>query len=54
MAGPATLKHAFEKEGDPEHVGGTGYPAELASSVITIINTGMKHARSMTCICAAS
>jgi replicative DNA helicase len=38
MAGPATLKNYFEKEGDLEHVGGTEYLVELASSVITIIN----------------
>jgi replicative DNA helicase len=38
MAGPVTLKNYFEKEGDLEHVGGTEYLAELASSVITMIN----------------
>jgi replicative DNA helicase len=38
MAGPVTLKNYFEKEGDFEHVGGTEYLAELASSVFTIIN----------------
>jgi replicative DNA helicase len=38
MAGPVTLKKYFEKEGDLEHVGGTEYLAELASSVITMIN----------------
>jgi replicative DNA helicase len=38
MAGLVTLKNYFEKEGDLEHVGGTEYLAELASSVITIIN----------------
>jgi replicative DNA helicase len=38
MAGPVTLKHAFEKEGDPEHLGGTEYMAELASSVIKMMN----------------
>ena len=38
MAGPVTLKNSFEKEGDLAHVGGTEYLAQLASSVITIIN----------------
>jgi replicative DNA helicase len=38
MAGPVTLKNYFEKEGNLEHVGGTEYLAELASSVITMIN----------------
>jgi replicative DNA helicase len=38
MAGPVTLKNYCEKEGDLEHVGGTEYLAELASSVITMIN----------------
>jgi replicative DNA helicase len=38
MAGPVTLKNYFEKEGDLEHVGGTENLAELAPSVITIIN----------------
>jgi replicative DNA helicase len=40
MAGPVTLKISFEKQGDLERVGGTEYLAELASSVITIINAG--------------
>jgi replicative DNA helicase len=38
LAGPITLKNYFEKDGDLEHVGGTGYLADLATSVITIIN----------------
>jgi replicative DNA helicase len=38
MAGLVTLKNSFEKEGDLEHVGSTEYLAELAFSVITIIN----------------
>lgn len=38
MAGPVTLKHSFEQEGDLEHVGGAAYLADLAASVITIIN----------------
>jgi replicative DNA helicase len=38
MAGPVTLKNYFEKDGDLGHVGDTEYLAELASSVITIIN----------------
>jgi replicative DNA helicase len=38
MAGPVTLKNYFENEGDLEHVRGTEYLAELASSVITMIN----------------
>jgi replicative DNA helicase len=38
MAGSITSKNAFEKEGDLERVGGTEYLAELASSVITMIN----------------
>jgi replicative DNA helicase len=36
--GPVTLKNYLEKDGDLEHVGGTEYLAEFASSVITIIN----------------
>ena len=38
MAGLVTLKNSFEQEGDLEHVGSTEYLAELAFSVITIIN----------------
>ena len=38
MAGLVTLKNSFEKEGDLEHVGSTDYLAELAFSVITIMN----------------
>jgi replicative DNA helicase len=38
MAGPVTLKISFEKEADLERGGGTDYLAELASSVITMIN----------------
>jgi replicative DNA helicase len=38
MASPVTLKNSFETEGDLEHVRGTDYLAELASSVITLIN----------------
>jgi replicative DNA helicase len=38
MAGPVTLKHYFEKDDDLQHVGGTAYLADLAASVITIIN----------------
>jgi replicative DNA helicase len=38
MAGPVALKNYFEKEGDLEHVGGTEYLAEPASSVIRMIN----------------
>jgi replicative DNA helicase len=39
MAGPVTLKNYFEKDNDLKHVGGTEYLADLAASVITIINT---------------
>jgi replicative DNA helicase len=35
IAGPVILKHYFEKDDDPKHVGGTEY---LAASVVTIIN----------------
>ena len=38
MAGPVTLKNYFDKAGDLEHVGGMEYLAELASSVIKMIN----------------
>jgi replicative DNA helicase len=38
MAGPVTLKSYFEKEGDLTHVRGAAYLADLAASVITIIN----------------
>jgi replicative DNA helicase len=38
VAGPVTLKNYFEKDDDLKHVGGTEYLADLASSVITIIN----------------
>jgi replicative DNA helicase len=38
MAGPVTLKNYFEKDDDLTHVGGTEYLADLAASVITIIN----------------
>ena len=38
MAGPVTLKNYFEKDSDLSHVGGTAYLADLAASVITIIN----------------
>jgi len=37
--GPVTRKNYLEKDGDLEHVGGTEYLAEPASSVTTIINT---------------
>jgi replicative DNA helicase len=39
LAGPVTLKHYFEKDGDLAHVGGAEYLADLAASVITITNT---------------
>jgi replicative DNA helicase len=39
MAGPVTLKNYFEKDDDLKHVGSTEYLADLAASVITIINT---------------
>jgi replicative DNA helicase len=38
MAGLVTLKNSFEKDSDLAHVGGTEYLADLAASVITIIN----------------
>jgi replicative DNA helicase len=38
MAGPVTLKNYFAKDDDLTHVGGTEYLADLAASVITIIN----------------
>ena len=38
MAGPVTLKNYFEKDSDLSHIGGTEYLADLAASVITIIN----------------
>jgi replicative DNA helicase len=38
LAGPVTLKSYFEKEGDLTHVRGAAYLADLAASVITIIN----------------
>jgi replicative DNA helicase len=38
MAGPVTLKNYFEKDSDLSHVGGTEYLADLAASVVTIIN----------------
>jgi replicative DNA helicase len=38
MAGPVTLKNDFAKDDDLTHVGGTEYLADLAASVITIIN----------------
>jgi replicative DNA helicase len=39
IAGPVILKNCFERGGDLAHVGGAEYLAELAASVITIINT---------------
>ena len=38
-ASPVTLKSYFEKDEDLAHVGGSEYLADLASSVITIVNT---------------
>jgi replicative DNA helicase len=38
LAGPVTLKHYFEKDSDLAPVGGAAYLADLAASVITIIN----------------
>jgi replicative DNA helicase len=38
LAGPVTLKNYFEKDGDLAPVGGAEYLADLAASVITIIN----------------
>jgi replicative DNA helicase len=38
IAGPATLKNYFEQDSDLAHVGGAEYLADLAASVITIIN----------------
>jgi replicative DNA helicase len=39
IASPVTLKNYFEKDGDLTHVRGAAYLADLAASVITIINT---------------
>ncbi len=38
-ATPVTLKNYFEKDDDLSHVGGAEYLADLASSVISVINT---------------
>ena len=38
VANPVTLKNLFEKDADLAHVGGSGYLADLASSVVTIVN----------------
>ena len=38
MAGPVTLKNYFEKDEELKHAGGAEYLADLAASVITIIN----------------
>lgn len=38
-ATPVTLKSYFEKDNDLKHVGGSEYLADLASSVISVVNT---------------
>lgn len=37
-ASPVTLKNYFEKDADLEHVGGAEYLADLAASVVSVIN----------------
>lgn len=39
-ASPVTLKNYFEKDADLEHVGGAEYLADLAASVVSVINAG--------------
>ena len=39
-AGPVTLKNHFDRDEELQHVGGAGYLADLAASVITVINAG--------------
>ncbi len=37
-ASPVTLKNYFEKDADLEHVGGAEYLADLAGSIVTVVN----------------